>query len=307
MQKTLAIVIPAYKPDYLEKTLRSLADQTCQDFSLYIGDDASPANLASIINPFKSQMNIHYLRFSSNLGKNDLVAHWERCIHLIKDEEWICLFSDDDVMGKGCVEAFHSSAIAGSVDVVHFDIDLIDENGKLIRRCAPYPQNISSAQFFDHLFRHQIDARMPEFVFRRSFLLKNGITPFKLAWRSDTATVMTAALSGGIQTITGPDCHIQWRASQSNISGLEYLKKTKNLVNVDFFNWAHDFYRSHAIEIPMSRFYLLKTIVFALEWYGWRGLITDGFLAARKLKDAAGLRLLVFIFVIYRLFYRLHE
>lgn len=307
MQKTLAIVIPAYKSEFLEETLCSLASQTCQDFSLYIGDDASPANLESIVAPFKTKMNIHYVRFAENLGRSNLVAHWERCIRLCNDEEWVCLFSDDDVMEKGCVEAFHNSTIDDRVDILHFDIDLINENSALIRTCTPFPQHLSSAQFFDLLFRRQIDARMPEFIFRRSFLDTKGFVPFNLAWRSDTATVMTAALSGGIQTIIGPACLVHWRASQSNISGQDKLKKAKNLVNIDFFNWVHDFFQHYSITMPMSRFYLLKTIVFALEWYGWKGLVTDGFLAARKLKDAAGLRLLVLIFVIYRLFYRLRE
>lgn len=307
MQKTLAIVIPAYKPDFLEETLASLANQSCKDFSLYVGDDASPADLESIVNSFRQKMVIYYHRFAENLGGINLVAHWERCIHLCRDEEWICLFSDDDIMERGCIEAFHRCSVSDNVNVLHFNIDIVDESGSLIRKCPSFPHILSSEQYFNKLFRHQIDARMPEFIFRRDFLLSSGIIPFEMAWRSDTATVMAAAVSGGIQTIAEPECKIFWRASHSNISGIDSLKKKKNLVNIEFFNWVHDFFLSHAVEMPMSRFYLLKTIVFALEWYGWKGLIADGYLATKKLKYAKGLRLLVPIFVVYRLFYRLNE
>ena len=41
-QNNLAIVIPAYKSTFLPAALDSIAAQTCQDFTLYIGDDCSP-------------------------------------------------------------------------------------------------------------------------------------------------------------------------------------------------------------------------------------------------------------------------
>ena len=49
MKDTLAIIIPAYKPDYLEETLESLTKQTNKDFKIYIGDDASPFYLENIV------------------------------------------------------------------------------------------------------------------------------------------------------------------------------------------------------------------------------------------------------------------
>ena len=52
MRNTLAIVIPAYKPDFLLKTLTSIYSQSCKDFNLYIGDDCSPYDLSSIISQF---------------------------------------------------------------------------------------------------------------------------------------------------------------------------------------------------------------------------------------------------------------
>ena len=118
---------------------------------------------------------------------------------------------------------------------------------------------------------------------------------------------MSAALSGGIQTLSGPEAKVCWRASDSNISGIMALKQRKNVINIEFFNWVHDFFERNGIKCPMSRFYLLKTIVFALEWYGANGLISDGIMAAKKLNNAKGIQPLVMLFVLYRLIYRLLE
>ena len=307
MQKTLAIVIPAYKPDYLEKTLTSLANQSSKGYTLYIGDDASPYDLKSIVSRYSDRIHLTYHRFEHNLGATDLVAHWNRCIRLCQDEEWICLFSDDDIMQKNCVAVFQESSVDDCVDVLHFQLEIIDGQDKTIQQCPPFPDNLTAEVFFDRLFRRQLVARMPEFIFRRRFLAEHGFVPFDLAWRSDTATVMSAALSGGIQTLSGPEAKVCWRASDSNISGIMALKQRKNVINIEFFNWVHDFFERNGIKCPMSRFYLLKTIVFALEWYGANGLISDGIMAAKKLNNAKGIRPLVMLFVLYRLIYRLLE
>lgn len=303
MQKSLAIVIPAYKPDYLEKTLASLAGQSCRDYSLYIGDDASPHDLKSIVDRYRNSINLKYHRFDNNLGGSNLVAHWERCLALCEDQDWVCLFSDDDMMEPGCIEAFAGCEVPSNVDVLHFDIKLIDKEDRCLRDCPPFPETISSERFFDLLFRRQLVARMPEFIFRRSFLEDSGIVPFGLAWRSDTATVLNAGLSGGIKTITGDLCHVLWRVSGSNISGNVGLARQKNQSNIDFFNWLYE----KNLQLPMSRFYLLKTIVFALEYTSDRHFFEDGILALRNLKYARWRRMLMLLLILYRIPYHWRE
>ncbi|MDQ3843120.1 MAG: glycosyltransferase family 2 protein, partial [Bacteroidota bacterium] len=84
----LAIVIPAYKAAFLREAIQSIAQQTCKDFTLYIGDDASPHDLSRIIADFDNKMNIVYKRFDENLGGKDLAGHWNRCVGLVKEESW---------------------------------------------------------------------------------------------------------------------------------------------------------------------------------------------------------------------------
>ena len=96
----LAIVIPAYKSKFLELALNSICKQTDKRFHLYIGDDNSPEHLYDIILKYEDKITLTYKRFDENLGRNDLIAHWERCIDLVQDEEYIWFFSDDDMMEK---------------------------------------------------------------------------------------------------------------------------------------------------------------------------------------------------------------
>ena len=106
-KRNLAIVIPVYKSTFLPAALDSIAAQTCQDFTLYIGDDCSPNNIGEIVERYREKINLVYKRFDTNLGGKDLVAQWERCIDMTQDEEWLWLFSDDDVMEERCVEEFY--------------------------------------------------------------------------------------------------------------------------------------------------------------------------------------------------------
>src|SRR5271170_7833477 len=105
MSSTLAIVIPAYKTKYLDAALASIASQTNKNFKVYVCDDGSKEDIKSITEKYAGQLNLQFHRFDENLGKTDLVGHWNRSVAMA-DEEWIWLFSDDDVMAPGCARAF---------------------------------------------------------------------------------------------------------------------------------------------------------------------------------------------------------
>ena len=105
----LAIVIPAYKPDFLDATLQSFLNQSDKRFHIYIADDCSPFDLRGIVEKYEKVLPLTYHRFESNLGQHTLVGHWRRAIELAQREEWIWLFSDDDVADADCVKSFHAA------------------------------------------------------------------------------------------------------------------------------------------------------------------------------------------------------
>ena len=218
------MVIPAYKSLYFDQTLDSLSRQTCKDFIVYIGDDASPENLIEIIDKYKSRIPIVYKRFESNLGGLDLVAHWERCIDLVKEEEWIWFFSDDDVASSDCVEGFYKTLKlydnTGNLfnKVLRFNLVITDKELNPAHKYLT-PDSFSVEYFLENQFiSHTLDNRAVEFIFyRSSFYEKGKFVKFPLAWGSDKATILKLAQPEGFITILKGE--VFWRSSEHNISG----------------------------------------------------------------------------------------
>ena len=96
---------------------------------------------------------------------------------------------------------------------------------------------------------------MPEFVFRTEhFIESGGFVPFKKAYRSDNASVMSSASGKGIRTINGKNAKVLWRDSGVNISS----SKDKSLINdmsdanIAFFNWVHSYFRIRRLKYPLG-------------------------------------------------------
>lgn len=215
--KKLAIIIPAYKDTYLHNALSSISNQTCKDFNLYIGDDASPYDLTKIIKPFYNKLNITYKRFDKNIGGKNLVKQWERCIELTQGEEWLWLFSDDDEMDKDCVKNFYMELNKTiRYDLYHFNINIIDANSN-IKKTFIFPEHLNVIDFIRRKSRGKIESFVVEYIFSREIYLKEkGFQQFDLAWNSDDATWIKFGKEKGIKTIKGGK--ISWRESPYNIS-----------------------------------------------------------------------------------------
>lgn len=215
----LAIVIPAYKPDYLFNTLQSIYSQSCKDFNLYIGDDCSPYDLKQIIDKFDDGLVQQvYKRFETNLGGKDLVAQWERCIALTQGEDWIWLFSDDDVMGEKCVENFYKELdrTRCAYDLYHFNVKVIDGNGHVLGDSV-YQDVMHVESFYKLKAMAKIESFVVENVFSRKIYDQvGGFSKFPLAWGSDTFTWMLMMKDKGMKTV--PDDYVYWRSSGVNIT-----------------------------------------------------------------------------------------
>ena len=186
-QNNLAIIIPAYKATFLAAALDSIAAQTCQDFTLYIGDDCSPNNLEVIVDKYRDKINLVYKRFDTNLGGKDLVAQWERCIDMTQGEDWLWLFSDDDVMEKNCVEEFYKTIKEKpKAGLIHFNVNRLDNATGKISPLPKFPDFCSSKFYLDEKLKGHLISFVVEFVVRRDVFFDNGrFQNFDLAWGSD--------------------------------------------------------------------------------------------------------------------------
>lgn len=245
----LAIVIPAWKSDYISAAVDSILQQSCADFHLYIGDDASPNRIAEVLGARLKDKRITYHQFSENIGRTDLVAQWERCIDLVGDEEWIWLFSDDDLMDKCCVEVLQKQFEASiDADLLRFPVSCIDANGNVVREFV-FRQPPTPKAFLELRWRNEMDSFVVEYVFRKSAFIKRGrFQKFDLAWGADDATWMK--MMEKRPPLYLPQGRVFWRKSGLNISSNEKDEKLatrKVKARLGFLRWSFERY-AEAVE-----------------------------------------------------------
>lgn len=245
----LAIVIPAYKSRYFQQTLESILKQSCKDFNLYIGDDCSPDDIKSLVDKYCNNNSVVFKRFEDNLGGKDLVGHWERCIDMTRDEEYIWLFSDDDVMSDKCVEGFfeilrkHERG-AVSDKIFRFNLSVADSDLNVLQKYET-PSEFSVEYFLESYFiTHKLRNKAVEFIFsKESYYKKGRFVNFPLAWGSDTSTMLKLGQISGFVTVEKGD--VFWRASKYNVSSGSdiQINQQKPDVTVLFLRWIIDFIR----------------------------------------------------------------
>lgn len=249
MNSSLAIVIPAYKIKYFDAGLSSIAAQTNKNFKLYVCDDGSKEDIKSITDKYTDQLNIQYYRFPDNAGKDNLIKHWNRSVELA-DEEWIWLFSDDDIMSPGCVQAFFDAlhSTKGKYNVYRFNIEMINAEGEVICIKEPHPQIESGYEFLQRRLLSKSLSAAVEYIFRKEVFEQNsGFVNFPLAYCSDDASWITFADDKDIYTIGGNA--VQWRASGVNISASKGLQNQKAVALIKFVEFITKRYPDNTSEL----------------------------------------------------------
>jgi len=254
---SLAIIIPAFKVTFFDKALRSLAQQTNKNFTVYVGDDHSPDDLKSVCDKYNNSINIKYTRFNENIGAKQLVKQWNRCVMLSGQEEWLWLFSDDDMADKNCVEVFYKTIQEdnGRFDVYKFDKNIIDDNDAIgeISPVSPFiePSHLMAIE----ILMGRRGNCMPDHIFSRKVYEKNGgLVYTDYAQGADWATSILFSSDKGICTMQG--AKINWRYGASNITGQFQLNRNEKIKGyVQFLNWLLAHFNNPAHESKFPGFY----------------------------------------------------
>lgn len=214
----LAIVIPAYKGDFLEETLASVFSQTDTGYHVYIFNDASPdQRIESLVHSFDSRPNLTYMRFDTNLGRKSLPRHWNRCIRHTGGERWVWLFSDDDVMDPDCVEHFRK-VLRTYPENRLFRFNTVKFRDDILLRRNTLPSSVSLETWLTEKLEYRFESYVVEYIFERSLYDRIGGFPdFPLGWCSDDWFWVQAMQQTDLTVI--PDSLVYWRYSDSNISG----------------------------------------------------------------------------------------
>lgn len=248
MPQSLAIVIPAYKTKYLDAALASIASQTNKNFKVYVSDDGSKEDIKLITDKYSGQINLHFHRFPDNAGKHDLVKHWNRSVELA-NEEWIWLFSDDDIMAPGCTQAFFDALhlTKAAHNVYRFNIEMIDAGGQVICVKEPHPNTETGFEFLQRRLQSKSLSAGVEYIFKREVFEQNkGFVNFPLAFCSDDASWITFSQGGDIYTVDKEK--VFWRSSNVNISSVKGLHHQKIKAMLEYSVWLKNKFK----ELPVS-------------------------------------------------------
>ncbi len=94
LRMTAAICIPTYEPDpgFLREAIDSILAQTDRAWTLFIHDDCSKADVASIVEPYLGDKRIRFARSPIRLG---IGGNWNACVRQTVGDVVLFLFQDD--------------------------------------------------------------------------------------------------------------------------------------------------------------------------------------------------------------------
>lgn len=223
----LAIVIPFYKIEYFEKTLRSISQQTDQRFKVYIGNDCSGYQIENLLSKYLAEIEYSYIEYSENFGKTSLASQWNRLVDHIQ-EEWFQILGDDDTISKNFVEEFYRALrdveIRG-INLIRFTYHKINENEEVLET-FDYPwKSIGSQEFLFNKLSWKYGSSLSENIFRKELYDKYKFKEFPLAWHSDDYSILELSNYGDLYNIR--TAYVNVRVSELSITGNRHLDEEK--------------------------------------------------------------------------------
>lgn len=236
LKKTiLTVILPYYKISFLRETLLSLEAQTCKDFELFIGNDASPNDPEKLISEILQTTAFSYKKYESNFGSKSLVQQWNR---IMKDSElsgWFMILGDDDVLLPDFVEEFYRSLPEiekNHCNAVKYRAKMIDENSRDLGVFSKFRKLIDPTEYFSTKILKGSRSSLSEHIFRTSVFQKYGFKEFPLAWESDNCALLEVSEKKPIYFISTSGVLV--RSSNENISGRKDNMELKSKASIMF-------------------------------------------------------------------------
>lgn len=230
----LAIVIPYFKKFFFEETLISLANQTDKRFVVYIGDDASKESPKDLLEKMKGKFEFYYHKFDENLGSKSLTQQWDRCIMLTKNEPWLMVLGDDDLLGSNVVSSFYENLaeiFSTNFKVIRFSVIKINDLSENISTLFINPKKEKA---IDLLFEKK-RCSLSEHIFWKENVINIGFKNFELGWFSDVLAVLEFSNFEDVFSIN--EAQISIRISENSISGMKLNFKKKATATKQFYSY----------------------------------------------------------------------
>lgn len=232
--KKLAIVIPYYKIDFFEDTIKSVAAQNDKNFKLYIGNDASPDDPLPVIRKYLKEGDYQYIKYTGNVGGKNLALQWERILAHVK-EEWFQILGDDDMIAENFVEEFYKilpAVEAKKITAVKFVHEWVDESNHHLQTFNYDAETLNAVDFVIRKYNGDAISSLSENIFKTQVYHRYGFEKIPLAWGSDDIALLT--FSGYKEIFYSQKSKVQVRISASSISGNDAMEVQKSIAFNEF-------------------------------------------------------------------------
>jgi glycosyltransferase involved in cell wall biosynthesis len=218
----ISICIPTYNGEpYIELALRSVLQQTFEDYELIVIDDQSTDGTYEHV----AAITDHRLRLEKNSTRLGLVGNWNRCIQLASGE-YLSIFHQDDIMEPNNiqkkVELLNNHPAVG---YVFSEINNINSLGEVVGRYEKifFQKNDSifnGFDFFRYLLMEGNFVSCPSVLVRTNLYREWGGFDPRLMYTPDFEMWLRLALHTSVAYLSEP--LVSWRRHSSQESN-QYL------------------------------------------------------------------------------------
>lgn len=236
IREKFTFILPAYKAEYFKDALQSILNQKYDHFKVIVSDDASPADLKTIVDSFNDGR-IDFRRNPTNIGAENLSRHWNILLEQV-ESEYVIVASDDDLYHPEFLSTMDIlSEKYPAVGLIRARSEVIDANGKTIRIEKERDEFFSIGCFIRSLLDSDSVLCIGNYVFKTAELKEQGgFFTLPYAWKSDTATQVIAGRNG---VVNSSRPLFSFRMSGLNISSgkeKDYKKDRMKLESLLRFN-----------------------------------------------------------------------
>ena len=180
----ISIIVPVYNVEkYIEKCLKSLANQTMQDFEIIIVNDGSKDNSEEIIKSFQENhpnLQIKYLK-----KENGGLASARNYGVKYATGKYISFIDSDDYVDINLYKNLEKY-MDEDIDVIKFKMQTVDKKGNILEKLdGPVFEKCTGEEAFEKLY---IDDKYLDpaciYLYRREFFIKNKFE-YRLRYHED--------------------------------------------------------------------------------------------------------------------------
>ena len=126
-----SIIVPVYNVyKYLKKCLDSITNQSYDNYEVIIVNDGSPDNSQEIIDEFVTKNK----KFKCYKKKNGGLSSARNYGLKKATGDYILFLDSDDYIERDLLKKLAEAISKGNADVIRFECNVVDENGKIIRK-----------------------------------------------------------------------------------------------------------------------------------------------------------------------------